>query len=198
MGGWAVKIAPYYTHVDDYIDAALVKAITAMGMPTPWVQLQFANQQAEFYGIDLTGHVELARGAGGASTALHGSLAWLHGQNLSDHAPLYHQMPLDLKLELQHRAGPLEAGAELEWVAAKTRVDATRHEPVGSAYALVNLRLAYDLGAVRLSVAAENLLDQAYDLPLGGVSLGDYKASGILRALPGRGRSVNFGLTAAF
>lgn len=196
--GWAVKIAPYYTHVDDYIDAAVVKPLTAMGLPTPWVQLQFTNQQAQFYGIDLTGHLDLAHGAGGRTTALHGSLAWLHGQNLTASGPLYHQMPLDLKLALQHRAGRFEAGAELEWVAEKTRVDAARHEPATGAYALVNLRLGYDLGGVRLSLAAENLFDQAYALPLGGVSLGDYKATGTLRAVPGRGRSVNVGLTAAF
>ena len=80
----------------------------------------------------------------------------------------------------------------------KSRVDATRNEPVTSAYTLVNLRLAYDLGPVKLSVEAQNLLDQGYDLPLGGVSLGDYKAGGALRAVPGRGRSVNFGLSAGF
>jgi iron complex outermembrane receptor protein len=202
-GGWSLKVAPYYTHVDDYIDAAFVKILPAMGMPTPWVQLQFANQAAEFYGVDLSGQLVLARGAGGAvKTSLTGSLAWLHGQNLSDGSPLYHQMPLDLKLGLQHRAGPVQApldvGIELEWVGDKTRVDATRREPVTRDYALVNVRLGYDLGAARLSVAVENVFDRAYDLPLGGVSLGDYKATGALRAVPGRGRSVNFGVTTGF
>ena len=30
-----------------------------MGMPTPFVQLRFANQQAEFYGVDLSGRLAL-------------------------------------------------------------------------------------------------------------------------------------------
>ena len=107
-------------------------------------------------------------------------------------------MPLNLKAALKHRQGALEAGLELEWGAQKSRVDATRNEPVTAAYALVNLRLAYDLGPVKLSVEAQNLFDKAHDLPLGGVSLGDYKATGALGPLPGRGRSVNFGLSAGF
>ena len=37
-----------------------------------------------------------------------------------------------------------------------------------------------------------------YNLPLGGMSLGDYKATGVLRPVAGRGRSVNFGLAASF
>jgi iron complex outermembrane receptor protein len=197
--GWSLRIAPYYTHVDDYIDAVFVKKITnMMGMPTPWVQLQFANQQAEFYGVDLSGEVALRRGAGRDGTTLSASLSWLRGQNLSDGGPLYRQMPLNARASLQHRQGPLEAGVELEWVSEKTRVDATRNEPVTAAYALLNLRLGYDLGAVQLSVEALNLLDKAYDLPLGGVSLGDHKATGLLRPVPGRGRSVNLGLSTRF
>jgi len=107
-------------------------------------------------------------------------------------------MPLNVKVALDHHKGPIEAGIDLEWVAEKTRVDATRNEPVTSAYALVNLRLAYNLGPLKLSVEAENLFDKGYNLPLGGVSLGDYKATGVLRPVPGRGRSVNFGLSASF
>lgn len=197
--GWSVRIAPYYTHVNDYIDATFVRNLTnMMGMPTPWVQLQFANQKAEFYGVDVSGRVALWRGAKGHGTDITGSLAYLHGQNLTDGGALYHQMPLDVKLGIQHRQGRFEAGLEAEWVAEKTRVDLTRNEPRTDDYALVNLRLAYDLGIVRVSVAAENLFDVGYDLPLGGISLGDYKATGVRRAVPGRGRSVNFGISARF
>lgn len=196
---WSLRLSPYYTHVDDYIDAAFIRHLTNMvGMPTPFVQLQFANQKAEFYGVDLSGHIALWNRDKDVGTTLSGSLSLVHGQNLSDKAPLYHQMPLNMKVALDHRKGPFEAGIDLEWVAEKTRVDFTRREPATSAYALVNLRLAYDLGPVKFSVEAENLLDNGYSLPLGGVSLGDYKSTGVLRPLPGRGRSVNFGVSAAF
>lgn len=196
---WSLRLSPYYTHVDDYIDAGFIKNLTdMMGMSTPFVQLQFVNQKAEFYGVDLSGRVVLWNGGKDAGTTMRGTLSWVHGQNLSDKAPLYHQMPLNMQIALDHRQGPIEAGVDLEWVTEKTRVDITRREPATSAYALVNVRLAYNLGPVKLSVEAENLFDKGYSLPLGGVSLGDYKATETLRPVSGRGRSVNLGVSASF
>ncbi|MGV3622213.1 MAG: TonB-dependent receptor domain-containing protein, partial [Archangium sp.] len=60
---WSLKIAPHYTRVDDYIDAVKLQDFTdMMGMPTPFAQLQFVNQDAEFYGIDVSGEL-IAAGA---------------------------------------------------------------------------------------------------------------------------------------
>ncbi|MDE8650139.1 TonB-dependent receptor [Novosphingobium album (ex Liu et al. 2023)] len=201
-GGASFKLSPYYTHVDDYIDAAFVQDLTdMMGMPSGFVQLRFANQQAEFHGIDASASLPLARHDNGATT-LAASASWVHGRNLSDKGPLYHQMPFNAKVTLDHASGPFEAGAEVEFVADKTRVDATRHEPRTAGYALVNLRVAYTLArvlqGVKLSVEARNLFDKGYDLPLGGQSLGDLKATGILRPVPGQGRSVNLQLSTRF
>jgi iron complex outermembrane receptor protein len=197
--GWALKIAPHYTRVHDYIDAKFLKAMTdMMGMPTGFVQLQFANEEAEFYGIDISGAVTLRKGEAQDATRLSGSFSWLRGRNLSDDGPLYHQMPANLLLGLSHRQGALEMGADLNWIAEKTRVDAERNEPRTAAYALVNLRAAYSVKGVRLSIEATNLFDKGYDLPLGGMSLGDRAATGTLRPVPGAGRSVNLGLSASF
>ena len=197
--GWTLRAAPYYTHVNDYIDAEFVQNLTdMMGMPTGFVQLRFANQKAEFYGIDISGSAQLARGEDGNGTSLTAAVSFQEGNNLSDDGPLYRQMPFNAKLGLAHREGALELNGEVEWVAAKTRVDATRNEPVTSDYALVNLGAAYTVGGVRLSVEAENLFDTAYALPLGGMSLGDFKAGDPLRVVPGRGRSINVGLSTRF
>ncbi|MFA7587882.1 MAG: TonB-dependent receptor, partial [Novosphingobium sp.] len=197
---WSLRVSPYYTHVDDYIDAAFVRNLTnMMGMPTGFVQLRFANQQAEFYGVDVSGQVALWDGGnGGDGTTLNGSLAWVRGRNLSDGGALYHQMPLDVKLGLSHRKGAFEAGLDLEWVAEKNRVDHTRNEPRTDDYALVNLRAAYALAGVRVSAEVTNLFDKGYALPLGGMSLGDFKATGVRRPVPGRGRSFNLGLSTRF
>ena len=197
--GWNLRIAPYYTHVDDYIDAEFVQALTnMMGMPTGFVQLQFANQEAEFYGVDISGSAWLTRGENGNGTSLTASLSWLEANNLTDDGPVYRQMPFNAKLGLAHREGALELSGEVEWVAAKTRVDATRNEPTTSDYALVNLGAAYTVKGIRFSVEAQNLFDTAYALPLGGMSLGDYKAGDPLRVVPGRGRSINVGLSTRF
>ncbi|AKH41260.1 iron complex outermembrane receptor protein [Altererythrobacter atlanticus] len=197
--GWQLRIAPYYTHVDDYIDAAFLQDLTdMMGMPTGFVQLQFANQKAEFYGVDVSGAAELWRDSDGNATSLSATLAWLEGNNLTDGGPVYRQMPFNATIALAHRQGDLELGAEFEWVDEKTRVDTTRNEPATDSYALFNLSAAYTLSGVRFSIEAENLFDKGYDLPLGGVSLGDFKATGALRPVPGRGRSINIGLSTSF
>jgi len=199
--GWFIKAEPYYTHVNNYIDAGFVQAFTdMMGMPTGFVQLQFDNEEAEFHGIDLSGAVPLWNGGPLGQTRLSGSLAWGHGENLTAHTPLYHQMPLDIKVALKHMIGGFEGGLDVEAVSAKTRVDAARNEPTTPAYAVVNLRTVYTWKTVRFSLDVENLFDKAYSLPLGGLSLGDYTASGdtVLRTVPGRGRSFNFGLSTRF
>lgn len=198
--GWSLRIAPYYTRVSDYIDAVPTGVVFTdmMGRPTGFVQLQFANQDAEFYGVDLSGAVQVTRGNGGDGTQLTAALSWVEANNLSDDGPLYRQMPLDLKAGIAHRSGALELSADFEWVARKSRVDATRNEPVTAAYALANIGAAYSVAGFRFSLDVANLFDKAYALPLGGVSLGDYKATGTLRPVPGRGRSFNFGISTKF
>ncbi|GHD04022.1 TonB-dependent receptor plug domain-containing protein [Novosphingobium pokkalii] len=199
--GWFIKLAPFYTHVNDYIDARFVKALGGMmGMSSPFVQLQFANEEAEFHGLDVSGAVPLWNGGRLGQTRLTGTLSWVHGQNLTYHTPLYHQMPLNVQTSLTHTVGGFSGAVEVNWVASKTRVDPARNEPETAAYALVNLRTAYALKGWRLSLDVENLLDKGYYLPLGGMALGDYSASGnmVLRPVAGRGRSFNVGLSRRF
>jgi TonB family protein len=109
-------------------------------------------------------------------------------------------MPLNILASVRHEVGSFSGAVEVNWVDSKTRVDTARNEPTTAAYALVNLRTAYQWKAWRLSIDIENLLDKGYFLPLGGLSLGDYKASGRtdLRPVAGRGRSVNVGLSRRF
>lgn len=199
--GWFIKAAPYYTHVNDYIDGAFLRNQTnMMGVPTGFVQLRFANTTAEFYGLDLSAAAPLWDLGTAGKTRIGGSLSWVHGENTANHVPLYHQMPLEMKLSLTHKAGGLEAGIDLDWVSEKNRVDTVRKEPQTRAFALLNLRLAYEWKGLRLSADVENLLDKAYALPLGGMSLGDYRYSGktVLRPVPGAGRSLNLGISKRF
>ena len=151
-------------------------------------------------GVDLSAAAPLWDGGKYGNTRISGSLAWVHGQNVATGQPLYHQMPLDLKLALKHTVGGFEGGLDLEWVAQKTRVDPVRNEPQTAAYALLNLHTAYNWQGFLFSVDVQNLLDKAYYLPLGGISLGDYTYSGgaVLRPVPGMGRSVNVGISTRF
>ncbi|MET3528575.1 TonB-dependent receptor [Phenylobacterium koreense] len=197
--GWALRIAPYYTRVHDYIDVVKLADFTdTTGAPTGFAQLQFANRKAEFYGVDVSGAVPLWRSSAAGSTRLTATASWLRGRNLDGGGALYHQMPFNAKLGLEHQLGGWESAAELELVADKNRVDARRNEPRTAGYALINLRTGYAWGRYRLNLDVQNLLDKDHDLPLGGMSLGDLRATGDLRPVPGRGRSVNIGLAATF
>lgn len=197
--GWTLRVAPWYTHVADYIDVVKLADFTnMMGMATPFDQLQFVNQKAELYGLDLSGAVALWSGGDFGSARLTAKASWLYGQNLTDRAPLYHQMPFNAALGLEHRLGGLETRIDIDWIADKTNVDPTRNEPRTRSYALVNAQLAYSWRNFRLTLGADNLFDKAYYAPLGGMSLGDYKATGVLRPVPGRGRSINTGLSMSF
>jgi iron complex outermembrane receptor protein len=198
--GWSVKATPYYTHVNDYIDAAFVKAFTSMmGAATGFNQLRFANVEAEFYGVDAAITTPWWDNGALGKTRVTSSLSWVQGQNVTAQTPLYHQMPLDIKVAIRHIAGriqraPMSNGSIPRPASIRP---ATNRTP---AYALPALRTAYTWKTVRLSVDVENLLDKGYYLPLGGISLGDYSASGgtVRRGVPGRGRSVNLGLSARF
>ena len=197
--GWALRIAPYYTRVHDYIDVVKLADLTdMMGMPTGFVQLRFANREAEFYGVDVSGSLPLWNSSAAGTAKFTATASWLRGRNLDDGGALYHQMPFNAKLGLEHRLGGWESAVELNVVADKNRVDATRNEPRTKGYALVNLRTGYAWGNYRLGLDIQNLFDKGYDPPLGGMSLGDYKATGDLRPVSGRGRSFNVGLTAKF
>lgn len=191
--GWQLRVSPYYTRVDNYIDAVKIADLSG-----GFVQLQFQNQDAEIYGLDVSGDMPLWNSPTAGAARLSMVASWVRGKNLDDGGALYHQMPLNAKLALAHSLGGWESAAELELVMDKTRVDATRHEPKTDGYALVNLRTGYGWQHLRLTFEVQNLFDTGYDLPLGGMSLGDLKADGHLRPVPGRGRSFNVGLTAKF
>ena len=191
--GWQLRVSPHYTRVNNYIDAVKIADLSG-----GFVQLQFQNQDAEFYGLDVSGALPLWTSAGAGAARLSATASWVRGHNLDDGGALYHQMPLNATLAVEHRLGGWESAAELELVTDKTRVDATRHEPETDGYALVNLRTGYGWKNLRLTFEVQNLFDTGYDLPLGGMSLGDLKADGTLRPVPGRGRSFNVGLTAKF
>ncbi|MCJ1959132.1 TonB-dependent receptor [Novosphingobium mangrovi (ex Hu et al. 2023)] len=187
-----LKVSPYYTHVNDYIDANVIGTLNERA-----VQLQFANTDAEFYGVDVSADAVL-QGSAEQGTLLTATLAYVHGENTGADVPLYHQMPLNAALALTHRTGALELTGSVEWVDRKDRIDTRRNEPETSAYALVNLGAAYTLQGWRLGIEATNLFDKGYYLPLGGMALGDLAATDTWRPVAGQGRSVNLSISTAF
>jgi len=207
---WGLQVTPYYTYVDDYIDAqrcsgAATGVCTAANLTATdaFVYLQFVNQSAKLYGIDVSGHFPLAKGTRFGSFTASGVLNYVQGENKTTGDNLYNIMPLNARLAVVQRQGGWTNSAEVELVEAKTDVSATRNEVETSAYGLLHLRSSYEWKQVRLDIGVENVFDRFYNHPLGGAYLGQGKTMsgndipwGV--TVPGMGRSIYTGVNFKF
>lgn len=206
---WEFKATPYFTHVDNYIDAVRCSTAGMGGCPAStntltnqYVRLQYANQSARLYGIDLSGRLPLASTSLGAFT-LNGLLGYTRGENRDTGDNLYNIMPLNAKLAITHQLGGWNNAVEVIAVAGKHDTSAVRNEIETSGYSLTNLRASYSWNKVRVDLGVENLFDKFYYLPLGGAYTGQGTTMSINGipwgiGVPGMGRSFYAGLNLKF
>lgn len=203
---WEVKATPFYTHVEDYIDAVQWTAASNTPTATPlgnqFVVLKYMNQSARLYGIDLSGRLPLAQ-TGFGEFALKGLLNYTRGENRDTGGDLYNIMPLNLKLALTQQAGGWNNAIELVGVAGKDDTSAVRNEIRTSGYSLTHLRASYAWQKVRVDFGVENLFDKFYTLPLGGAYVGQGTTMSATAtpygiAVPGMGRSFYAGVNVKF
>lgn len=209
---WELKATPYYTHVDDYIDAVRCNNSTTCASPNAtannrFVTLQYANQSARLYGLDLSGRMPLAK-TGLGEFGLRGLMNYTKGENRDTGGNLYNIMPLNGKVALTHQYGSWSNAVELVGVAGKNDTSSVRNEVHTAGYSLTHLRTSYTWKNVRVDFGVENLFDRFYYLPLGGAYTGQgttmtasptatyAPAYGI--AVPGMGRSIYAGLNIKF
>jgi len=205
---WGVKATAYVTAVQDFIDAQRCNVgqcggAANLSATTGFVNLQYVNQSARLYGLDLSGSVVLNAGGDWGSLKGTGVLSYVHGSNTTTGDGLYNIMPLNAKLALEHRAAGWTSTAEVQLVAAKTRVSQVRNEVPTAGYGLLNLRTSYEYKQLRLDLGVENLLNRFYSLPLGGAYLGQGAAMTSLGipwgvVVPGPGRLVNVAVSLSF
>lgn len=193
-----LHITPFYTRVADYIDAVARPGWTVDAFNV----LDFANQSARLYGVDVHARMPIARTTLG-EFGVEALLSWTDGKNRDTGDSLYNVMPLNAKFLLTHRRG--RWSNVLEWVVvdAKSDVSSVRNEIRTGSYRLWNLGLGYDWSRVRVDLAIDNLLDESYALPLGGAYLGQGRTMSMNGvpwgiAVPGMGRSFNVGVTLRF
>ncbi len=207
---WGFKATPFYTRVDDYIDAVQWNATTNAPATTlvtdKFSVLKYMNQSARLYGLNLSGHVPLAESSWG-KFGFKGLLNYTRGTNEDTGGNLYNIMPLNAKLAVTQKTGSWDNSLELVAVKAKTDVSAMRNEIKTPGYSLVNLRGGYSWKTVRLDFGVENLFDKFYYLPTGGAYVGqgttmtnpalpNFPQWGT--AVPGMGRSIYVGLNVKF
>ncbi len=193
-----LKVAPYYTRVQNYIDAVSCASV-GLTCPAPnagFLNLSLANQSARLYGADVSLRMALGE-MGYGKLAFNGVLNYTNGKNLTTGDNLYHIMPLNAKLALEQRSGDWVNTLEAKLVSAKSNVQAVRGETRTGGYGLLNLRTRYQWRDFTLDAGIDNLLDKFYYDPLGGAYVGQRPVvPGV--GVPGMGRSLNVGLTMKF
>ncbi|MGK2907499.1 MAG: TonB-dependent receptor [Desulfuromonadales bacterium] len=206
---WHVKLAPYYTYVDDYIDAARCSSTNAncgaanQTASEAFVYLQFVNQSAEIYGADLSAEVRLAEQTRVGDFSIKSIVSYTRGKNDTTGDNLYNIMPLNAKLATVQSNNGWTNTVELELVDAKTDVSAVRNELETSGYGLVHLRSQYQWDQASLDFGIENLFDRFYNHPLGGAYTGQGKTMSATDVawgtpVPGMGRSFYAGFKYLF
>jgi iron complex outermembrane receptor protein len=198
---WELKVSPYYTRVENYIDAVPCPACIAR-TADGFLNLSLANQTARIYGADISGRMPLAKTSGFGNFAATGVLNYTKGKNLTTGDNLYNIMPLNLKLAFEQRLGSWTNTIETKFVDAKTNVQAVRKEMKTGGYSLLNLRSSYEWKQVRLDVGVDNVLNKFYALPLGGAYVGQGSTMSTAvpygTSVPGMGRSIYTGLNIKF
>lgn len=198
---WFFRVTPYFSYVQNYIDADVIGSFNPYSITTASGNLlQFANHDARLYGVNVAWKLPVAKGGALGDVAFTGKAGITRGKR-ADGGNLYHMMPFNLLAALEQRSGAWSNRAELNYVARKTLVDAQRLEPQTASYTLVNLKSTYQATKkIAVTAGISNLFNRNYTDALGGVylsGLANAKAGG-LQALPGYGRSLDVGVNVSF
>ncbi|WP_395664503.1 TonB-dependent receptor [Methylocella sp.] len=210
-GAWELRATPYYSYVEDYIDAdrcALAGCVAnlANNLTTTnnFVYLQFANHDASLFGVNLDGKLTVWDTSEYGQGRVRGNLSFVKGER-TDGVNLYHMMPVNATLALDQTFGAWSSSLELQLVGSKTAVSQVRNELATSSYALLNFRLGYQWEALRIDFGVDNILNANYFLPLGGANLVNYTTTTMMGTSPaygyavaGLGRSFNGRLSVKF
>ena len=163
-----IAITPYITYVQDYINVRRCPTtvcgssadVSATSTATSgFVYLQFANQSARLYGVDVSGHTVLAKSSTYGSFTANAILNFVRGENRTTSDNLYNIMPVNGKLAVVHNLRKFTNTVEEQLVGAKTDISQVRDELRTGGYGLLNLRSSYDLKKARFDVGLENVLN---------------------------------------
>ncbi len=192
-------VAPriFYRSVDDFVQGVasmdpIVIAVSgnANGDPTP---LQFANVEAELYGLDVVARYRFLE-----RMRLDATLNYVRGKRTDIDDDLYRIAPPNARVALTMEQGDWSVTAEGVFVAEQDRISTVivRNEPRSSdaptpGYALLNV---YGLWEVRDSIhvraGIENLLDRHYTNHLAGFNRVSNSDVPLGAHLPGPGTNV--------
>jgi iron complex outermembrane receptor protein len=189
---WEVKLTPYYSDINNFIDADFLGS--SMGRN----YLKFANHDAVIFGSDFSSKSKVLTNENFGDLNLLVIASYTRGYRKDGKAELYHIMPLNGKIALQHSMKRWTTDLVTHLVDKKDQVNNLRAEPKTGKYALVDLGTSYQVNQlVRVEVSVTNIFDADYALPLGGVDVVNYSLSSKTPVM-GMGRSINTALSVDF
>jgi iron complex outermembrane receptor protein len=202
---WSIKATPYISYVENFIDADRCPSPPCASQPSNgFYYLQIANHDALLWGVDVSSNAELYQNETFGQFATHSIMSYVRGERM-DGGNLYHMMPLNLKLSLDHKLEGWKNAFEMQFVDSKQYVQAIRNELKTQSYIVLNAKTGYQWEKVSLDFGVDNLLDKQYYYPLGGSYIGDYYTMSINstrypnnRPVPSMGRSFYVGLTLTY
>ncbi|MGP1720122.1 TonB-dependent receptor plug domain-containing protein [Shewanella frigidimarina] len=196
----AFSATAWYSSINDFIDANVVSSFNRTSIDTNSRHiLQFTNVDANLFGARIDAEYQLADNDTG-KWLINANINATRGERDDNDQPLYQIKPLQTELALQQQLGDWQNRFSWQWVASKDRVDEQRLENTTDSYSLLNLSSSIQWHDATMTIAVKNLLDEYYQLPLGGVSIAEYKAdsSNGFQQIAGSGRSLELNVSYAF
>ena len=196
---WSIKVNPYYTYIDDYIDANVIADRT-----DGYRNLKFANQTARIYGLDVGADMHLFETLKFGDFNLLGKFNYQKGRNTDTDTNLYNMMPPNLTVGINQNMGSWKNTLSMLLVDEKDNVNSTRQERETAGFTKFDFITSYQWKSLSIIGEVENIFDKNYADPLGGEYLGQgaTMSTGINRAegtqVPGMGRSFNVALSYTF
>ncbi len=96
-----VELTPFYTQVDDYIDAVPTSGFR----DNQFNVLRYANQSARLWGLNAAGQMRLGETERFGSFDIGARLEWQRGENRDSNESLYQQMPANAAFNLTQARG---------------------------------------------------------------------------------------------
>ncbi|MGI2108712.1 TonB-dependent receptor plug domain-containing protein [Shewanella frigidimarina] len=196
----AFSATAWYSSINDFIDANVVSSFNRTSIDSNSRHiLQFTNVDATLFGARIDAEYQLADNDTG-KWLINANINATRGERDDNDQPLYQIKPLQTELALQQQLGDWQNRFSWQWVASKDRVDEQRLENTTDSYSLLNLSSSIKWQDATMTIAVKNLLDEYYQLPLGGVSIADYKAdsSNGFQQIAGAGRSLELNVSYVF
>lgn len=178
----------FYQRIDDYIQGT-----PSMNMPANMVgtmmagmaPLQFANIDAELYGVDITARYRFS-----SDLTLTGIAAYTRGKRKDIEDDLYRIAAPNVKLNATYFADNWQANLAWQVFASQDKVSAINTEVASAGYGLVNTSLVYYLGGLSVEVGVNNLFDKLYRDHIAGTNRVSMAEVAQGEKLPGTGRDL--------